>query len=218
MSIKNIIVFGAHGKVGQNFVRLAAKAGLQQTAVLRNEQQSATVGKLGAGIASKQLTLDAALVDEISQAIRGHDAVVVTVGSAGKNLLQVDLDGTVKVFEALVKANVRRLVLISAAFAGDREWFLGTALRDYYIAKHYADRILAAEFGGKLDYTVLRPGLLTDGAPTGKLSAAQPRDAGVKVDRADVAHAILAVLGQPQTHGKTYEFGNGDTPVEQYFK
>ena len=82
--------------------------------------------------------------------IKNHDAVVFTVGSAGKNLLQVDLDAAVKTFEAMVEANVRRFIIISAIRAEDRDFGAKSGIRNYFIAKHYADRILIDEFSEKL--------------------------------------------------------------------
>ena len=68
--------------------------------------------------------------------------------------MQVDLDAAVKTFEASVEAQVRRFIIISALHADNREFFSKLGLRNYYIAKHYADRILVDEFSDKLDYTI----------------------------------------------------------------
>ena len=82
--------------------------------------------------------------------------------------MQVDLDAAVKTFEASVEAQVRRFIIISALHADNREFFSKLGLRNYYIAKHYADRILVDEFSDKLDYTILKPTSLSDDAATGK--------------------------------------------------
>lgn len=217
MSIKSVIVFGAHGLIGQHFVRLASSAGLKTTAVIRNSEQAATIKLLGSNIATKNFTVDEATVEEISKSISGNDAVVITVGSRGKNLLGVDLDGVVKVYEASTLANVRRLVLISAAHAEDREWFSKTSLHNYYIAKHYADRILQYEFKDKLDFTILKPTRLTDGASTGKIKFLEPREGDAEVHREDVAQVILNILDKKATFGKSYDFANGDKDIDSSF-
>lgn len=217
MSFKNIIVFGANGQIGQHVLGLASKQGLKLTAVVRSSDQGSVLAKIGSGISSKVFSIDEASVGEIRDAIKGHDSVVVTVGSRGKNLLGVDLDGVVKVFEATVAAQVRRLVLVSAAHADDREFFSKTSLNSYYIAKHYADRILINEFGRLLDYTILQPGALADGEGTGKIRFIEPKETGGKIDRADVASVILLVLDKKQTFGKTYEFVGGDKEIDSAF-
>lgn len=216
-----VIVFGAHGKVGQNLIKLLGKplSTFATTAIVRNNEQAQTVKSLSSGpeISTKQLTLDNTTVNELAGIIKGHSAVVLTVGSAGKNLLQVDLDGVVKTFEALVQAQVKRLVLISAIHADDRENIDKSPIRNYFIAKHYADRILQLEFSDKLDFTILKPGLLTDEPATGKVRIITSKDDAGSVTRADVAQAIVSVLEDSKTYGKSYDFVNGDTPIESAF-
>lgn len=213
--MSKIIVFGAHGRVGQRLVQqLSKQSKYQATAVVRNAEQSKRISEIaGDSVATKQVKSIADLsVDELVLVVGGHKAIVLTVGSAGKDLLKVDLDGVVKTFEAAVKANIRRLVLVSAAYASSREYGVKSPIPNYYIAKFYADRILQNEFKDSLDYTILKPSLLTDGEGTGKIHFLKGEDAGL-VDRADVALVILEILENPKTFGKSYDFKNGDTPI-----
>lgn len=216
-----VIVFGAHGKVGQNLIKLLGNplSKYATTAIVRNNEQAQTVKSLSNGpeISTQQLTLDNTTVKELAGLLKGHSAVVLTVGSAGKNLLQVDLDGVVKTFEALVQAQVKRLVLISALHADDRDKIDSSPIRNYYIAKHYADRLLQLEFSDKLDFTILKPGLLTDDPATGKVKIVTSKEDSGSVTRADVAQAIVSVLEDSKTYGKSYDFVNGDTPIESAF-
>lgn len=217
-TFKNLIVFGAHGKVGQHLIRLVAKLSINATAVVRNDEQATTIKNISSGspnIASSKLDLADASVADLVSAIKGHDAVVLTVGSGGKNLLQIDLDGVVKAFEATVEAKVRRLVIVSALFAEHRETGLKSGLRNYYIAKHYADRILIDEFGNKLDYTIVKPTLLTDESPTGKIRVLKSisEDNG-SITRADVAQVLVDILGFKDTFGKSYDIANGDKRID----
>ncbi|RCK62865.1 hypothetical protein Cantr_08802 [Candida viswanathii] len=217
--MSNIVIFGAHGKIGQQLVRLVASKSSQYkaTAVVRNPEQAQTIASIAsnsANITTTNFTLDDSTVPEIASVIKGHDAVVFTVGSGGKNLLQVDLDAAVKTFEATVEANVRRFVIISAIRADDREYGAKSGIRNYFIAKHYADRILIDEFGVKLDYTILKPTTLTDDPPAGKIRFVSKEDADVgKVTRADVALVIYEVLGLKSTYGRSYDFANGDLNI-----
>ena len=216
MSIKNIIVFGAHGKVGQHVIKLAGSRGIVSTAVVRNAAQENTVAALATLVKTSQLTLDSASVKELTSLIKGHEAVVVSVGSRGQNLLQVDLDGVVKLFEASVAALVRRLVLVSAIKAEDRDFIDKSLIRNYYIAKHYADRILQHEFKEKLDFTIVKPGLLSDNEPTGKILLVKgeiPEKADVS--RADVAQFILETLDSKALYGKSYDFVNGSDAIKE---
>lgn len=210
---KNIVIFGSHGKIGQQLVRLISQptSSYRATALVRNSDQADQILKISSNssnITTKEFTFDNASVEEISDVIRGHDAVVFTAGSGGKALLLVDLDGAVKTFEATVKANVRRYVLISAVHADKRETFSKSGLRDYYIAKHYADRILVNEFKDDLDYTILRPTSLTDDEPTGKIRQINAGDELGTITRADVAKVIYDTIGDEKTFGKGIDFGN----------
>lgn len=210
---KKIVIFGSHGKIGQQLVRLISQptSSYRATALVRNSDQADQILKISSNssnITTKEFTFDNASVEEISDVIRGHDAVVFTAGSGGKALLLVDLDGAVKTFEATVKANVRRYVLISAIHADKRETFSKSGLRDYYIAKHYADRILVNEFKDDLDYTILRPTSLTDDEPTGKIRQINAGDELGTITRADVAKVIYDTIGDEKTFGKGIDFGN----------
>lgn len=150
----------------------------------------------------------------LSDKLTGHDAIVLTVGSAGKDLLKVDLDGVVKTFEAAVETNIRRVILVSALFAENHEVFEKLSLRNYYIAKHYADRILTTEFASKLDYTILKPSHLTDGEGTGKIDFVTPGDDIKATERQDVAQVIYLILDNKNTFGKSYNFTNGEKAID----
>lgn len=215
-----VIVYGAHGKVGQRLLKQLARLPLAATAVVRSEpqaQQIAAITSNSSKISTVFADLADVLVEELKAQIAGHDAVVVTVGSGGNDLLRVDLDGVVKIFEGAVGAGVRRLVLVSAVFANDRSFITGYSrsygLENYYVAKHYADRILMHEFGQKLDYTILMPSWLADGDGTGKIKFLSLGDEMGPVDREDVASVILEVLGRRETFGKSYNFAGGDTSI-----
>lgn len=214
---KSIIVYGAHGKVGQRLIRILAQNKINTTAVVRNETQAQQISKVAGGAeTTKSAYVDLAntSVKELASQVQGHDAVVFTGGSAGKNILQVDLDAAVKTFEAAVEAKVRRYILVSAVGAENREFFEKTLLRDYYIGKHYADRILINEFSDKLDFTILKPTLLTDGDGTGKIQKFKPGLEKPSIDRQDVAQLIYRILDLKSTFGKSYDFTGGDEPIE----
>ncbi|EMG45965.1 hypothetical protein SBY92_004316 [Candida maltosa Xu316] len=215
--MSKLVIFGAHGKVGQQLVRLIAeKSSLYTaTAVVRNQEQAQQIKSISSdspNLSTANLTVDNATVQEIADTIKGHDAVVFTAGSGGKNLLQVDLDGAVKTFEASVAANVKRFIIVSAVHADKREYGAKSPIRNYYIAKHYADRILAHEFKDKLDFTILKPTHLTDDPPTGKIKFLTDDNVG-SVTRADVAKVIYEIIDNKSTFGKSYDFANGDLSV-----
>lgn len=215
MSNLKTIVFGAHGAVGQHVIRKLGAASLV-TAVVRNDEQAEAMKKIGgAKLSTVNLSIEDASVEEIESACKGHDVVVYTAGSKGKSLLRVDLDGTVKTFEGAAAAGSLRYILVSALLAENRAKFSKTGLRDYMIAKHYAERILIDEFSDKLKYTILRPTSLTNDKGTGKIAIFKSEDEPAEtVTREDVADVIILVMDMPSTIGKAISFRNGDQPIE----
>ena len=79
----------------------------------------------------------------------------------------------------------------------------------YLRAKKAAEDDLRAR---ELDWTVLRPGRLTDGAGTGRVTLDYRVPSG-SVARADVAAVLLALLHRPYTAGLTAELIEGTVPV-----
>jgi uncharacterized protein YbjT (DUF2867 family) len=80
----------------------------------------------------------------------------------------------------------------------------------YLVAKAAAEDDLRAR---DLDWTILRPGGLTDDAGTGQVRLAPPPLPRGQVPRADVAAVILALLDTPATAGQTLDLISGDTPI-----
>lgn len=215
MTSLKTIVFGAHGGVGQHLIRKLS-IDLTVTAVVRNDEQAEEMKKIGGPkLTTINLNIEDASVEDIEKACTGHDVVVYTAGSKGKSLLRVDLDGTVKTYEGAAAAGSLRYILVSALSADNRAKFSKTGLRDYMIAKHYAERILINEFSDKLKYTILRPTSLNTEKGTGKITFFESLDepAGT-VTREDVADVIILVMDKPSTIGKAISFRNGDKPIE----
>jgi uncharacterized protein YbjT (DUF2867 family) len=80
----------------------------------------------------------------------------------------------------------------------------------YITAKTAAEADLRAR---NLDWTILRPGGLTDAPATGRIRLAPPPVPAGTVPRADVAAVIAALLDEPGTRHQTLELVGGDSPV-----
>ena len=122
----------------------------------------------------------------------------------------MDLGGAVKLIDAATASGARRYVMVSAMGAADAPETGGDVFGEYLRAKAEADRALA-ESG--LDFTIVRPGSLTDSEPTGRVRIAERLDPG-EVARADVAAVLAAVLHEDATIGKTFDLVGGETPIE----
>ncbi len=211
--MKKVLIIGAHGKVGRILTRkLKAASDFTPVALFRKEEQKELFEEMGVEYSIVSLEED---IGQIAEAMAGMDAVVFTAGSGGKTgpdkTLAVDLDGAVKSMEAAIMAKVRRYVMVSALNAGNRDAWKTSKIKPYYIAKHYADRILRS-IG--LDDTIVRPGRLQDEPGTGKIDITEPVSKK-GVPREDVASLIVELLRHDNTIGKVIEFNGGDEPVEE---
>jgi uncharacterized protein YbjT (DUF2867 family) len=115
--------------------------------------------------------------------------------------------------EAAGQAGVRRFVQISSMGAGQPP---GTGSDETWAA--YIEAKTAAEDDLRsrdLDWTILRPGGLTDDPGTGRVQLTPPPLPRGRVPRADVAAVIAALLDEPRTSHQTLELIGGDTPIDE---
>jgi uncharacterized protein YbjT (DUF2867 family) len=151
----------------------------------------------------------------VGEAVEGCDAVVFAAGagpgSGAARKETMDYGGAVKLVEAAEKRAARRYLMLSSTGADDpgaRE----DAMRPYLEAKGRADERLRQS---GLDYTIIRPGRLTDEEGTGRIEAAESLGRRGEISREDVAATFAAALERTNTYGKTFEILAGDTPIEQ---
>lgn len=211
--MRNVIALGANGKVGRILIeKFKDSSRFHPVAAVRKEEQVKRFEDQG--VDTHLISLEDT-VENISEVMKGKDAIVFTAGSGGSTgddkTLAIDLDGAVKAMEAAEKAGVKRFVMVSAIHADDRSKWKDSGIPGYYIAKHYADRILK---DSKLDYTILRPGLLLDERGSGSITTENP-ESKKGVPREDVANLIVEVLDHNNSIGKTVTFNQGETPVKE---
>jgi len=208
-----VVIAGGHGKIALLLERLLAECGDQAVGLVRNPAHVADVQKAGAEAVI--CDLEAASADDVAVLLAGADAVVFAAGagpgSGAPRKDSVDRAASVLMADAAERAGVRRFVQISSMGAGrppqpgsDEIWAA------YITAKTAAEADLRAR---DLDWTILRPGGLTDAPPTGRIRLALPPVPRGTVSRADVAAAIAALLDNPRTRHQTLELVGGDTPV-----
>ncbi len=211
--MQTVLIIGAHGQVGQILTdKLKASSDFTPVALIRKEEQRAMFREKA--VEARLASLEDS-VDRIAEQMNGIDAVVFSAGSGGstgpEKTLTIDLDGAVKAMEAAKSRGIDRFIMVSALFTGDRDKW-PEEMKPYYVAKHYADRMLQT-IG--LDYTIVRPGTLKNEAGTGKIDTAQPGDTPRDVPREDVASVIVEVLGNQASIGKVISFSRGETPIAE---
>lgn len=201
----DVVVAGGHGQIALRLLRLLADRGDRARGIVRNPAHVPDLEQAGA----QAVVLDMEAEDDLSPAVERADAVVFAAGagpgSGPERKRTVDLGAAVK----LMEAGVSRYVMVSAIGAGE-PLNVPEQMRPYYDAKAEADRRLA-ESG--LDFTIVRPGLLTDEEGTGLVEAG-PKVQRSEVPRDDVAAVLVEVLVADNTIGKTFNVVGGDTPVD----
>jgi uncharacterized protein YbjT (DUF2867 family) len=204
-----VLVAGANGQIGRHLVRMLAEGGHEVRAMIRDEDQAPGLRELGGD------PVVADLEGEVAHTVEGCDAVIFSAGggpgSGAEKKETIDRGGAVKLIEAAREHGARRYVMVSAMGAADPE--AGSeAMQPYLFAKAQADQALQ-ESG--LDYTIVRPGSLTDEAGTGTVEAAPSLGRRGEIPREDVARTLVVTLEKENTFGKTFEVLSGDTPIEE---
>jgi putative NADH-flavin reductase len=199
----NILIVGASRGIGLQLIAHALGAGHAVTALVRHPEH--IVARHDSFRKIKGDILDPAAV---SSAVAGQDAVVCTIGKKTPWEQSSDLfsRGTDVLLRAMDAAHVRRLVCVTGIGAGDSRGhggflydriFLPFVLKSMYDDK---DRQEARIRGSNTEWTIVRPGFLTNGPLTGDyrvLTELQGVTAG-RISRADVAHFILQELENPR--------------------
>jgi uncharacterized protein YbjT (DUF2867 family) len=181
--------------------------------LIRNPAQVADVH--AAGGEAVICDLEAATAEDVVVLLSGADAVVFAAGAGpGSGVPRkdsVDRAASVLMADAAERAGVRRFVQVSSMGAGAQPRpGRGDVWAAYITAKTAAEADLRAR---DLDWTILRPGGLTDEPATGLVRLAPPPVPAGTVPRADVAAVIAALLDHPGTRHQTLELVGGDTPV-----
>ena len=210
------VIAGGHGQIALHLERLLAARGDTPVGLIRRTgQQEADLRETGAE--PVLCDLESATVEQVAAVLAGADNAVFAAGagpgSSADRKETVDRDAAVLFADAAERAGVRRFVLVSSMGA-DREPPIGTdpVFAAYLRAKGAADADIAARTG--LDWTILRPGRLTDDPATARVFLA-PHTGRGSIPRADVAAVILALLDAPATSGRTLELIAGDVPADR---
>jgi len=210
--MSRIVIVGGHGKIARLLVTPLVESGHQVVSLVRNPDHAADLEPLGAEVALLDIESDAAA--RFAEVFQGSDVVVFAAGGGPDGNIErkrtVDLGGALKSIEAATAIGLRRFVQVSAIsvdepLPDDTE----PVWRAYVEAKRDADIALRAS---DLDWTIIRPGRLTDDPATGLVALGPEVERG-DVTRADVAAVLAAVIDDPRTIGHQWNLVGGDQSV-----
>lgn len=207
------VIAGGHGQIALRLERLLAAREDEVAGIVRKPEQADALREAGAE--PIVLDLESASVDEVARTLAGADAVVFAAGAGpGSGAVRketVDRDAAVLLADAAERAGVRRYLMVSAMGAGaDLGPGTDEVFAAYLRAKGAADAELRRRAG--LEWTIVRPGRLTDDPGTGRVRLAAATGRG-SVPRDDVAAVLAELLDTPSTAGLTLELIEGPTPV-----
>ncbi|MGY1916100.1 NAD(P)H-binding protein [Blastococcus sp. SYSU DS0973] len=213
-----IVLAGAHGQVARRLGRLLSARDDTVLGLVRNPDHRSDLED--DGVTPVVLDLESASVDEVAEVLSGADAVVFAAGagpgSGAARKDTVDRGAAVLLADAAERAGVRTYLLVSS---------MGTDLVADGAAPEGVDEVFAAYLRAKLAaeqdllarpalaVTVLRPGGLTDGPGTGRVTLDRHVERG-EIPRDDVAAVLLAFLDSPRD-GAVVELVSGETPVAE---
>jgi uncharacterized protein YbjT (DUF2867 family) len=207
--MSTVAIAGGHGKIALILGRLLAERGDTVRGLIRNPDQADDLRAVGI----EPVIADLESESDIASAIRGADAVVFAAGagrgSGDARKKTVDLGGAVKLIEAAKAEGVSRYLIVSSMGADKAPADGSEGFGAYLQAKFEADEAVRAS---GLDYTVVRPGGLTDDPGTGLVTIAEHTGRG-QIPRADVAAVFVACLDTPSTIGQSFDLISGTTPI-----
>jgi len=204
-----IVVAGGHGQIAMLLHPLLEARGHRVRGLIRNLDQTDAVRGAGA----EPVLCDLEAEGNPAEAVGAADAIVFAAGagpgSGAARKLTMDRDGAIRLIDVARRLGIRRYVIISAI--GAEEPRGDDVFQTYLRAKSEADEALR-ESG--LDYTIVRPGRLTNDPGLGRVSLAArlPR---AEIPRADVAAVLAHVVDSPATAGCQFDLTSGDQPIAE---
>ena len=202
-----IVVAGGHGQIAMLLHPLLKARDHEVRALIRNTQHVGEVRHAGA----ESVLCDLEAEDDVAGAVSPADAVVFAAGagpgSGAARKLSMDRDGAIKLIDAAQRTGIQRYVMISAMHAEEPRG--DEVFQTYLRAKSEADQALRRS---GLDYTIIRPGRLTNDPGRGRvrLDVHLPRG---EIPRADVAAVVAHVLEMQATVGCQFDLTSGEQDI-----
>ncbi|QBI56009.1 SDR family oxidoreductase [Streptomonospora litoralis] len=209
-----IVIAGGHGKIALRLERLLADRGDTPVGLIRNPDHAEDVR--AAGAEPVVIDLENTTATQLTEKVMGADAVVFAAGagpgSGADRKSTVDRGAARLLADAASLAGVRRYIMVSAIGVDDGPAPGSEPVWAAYVeAKRAADDDLRQR-SLETDWTILRPGRLTEDPGTGSVRLA-PKVERAEIPREDVAAVVVALLDEPATVGHVLEVVGGTTPI-----
>ncbi|KRN97170.1 hypothetical protein IV55_GL000091 [Furfurilactobacillus siliginis] len=202
---------GANGQNGRMVIDELQKKQLVPIAGVRREETAKEFSDRG--IASVVIDLINDRVEDIKAKLPENiEAIIFTAGAAQnrpQDAVWLDLDGAVKLMTAAKAKGIKHFIMESAAGAESRDTWSVFDIPIYYLAKYYAEEAL---IHSGLNYTVVRPAILTNETGTNHVGLIQGDN---RVSRADVAAVMVQAVLDKELLNQRFDLYNGVIPITE---
>jgi len=211
LRMSTVVVFGATGKTGREVVWQSLKQGFNVIALARDSSRMMTpLGSCGKEellkdsrltVVTGSVTDPAAVAKTFAAAPDAVSGVVVSLGGKTKDVGKTMLaDGTRNIIDEMKKTGVKRVSVVTSIGAGDSESqapmmfkaLMYTVMKSIFEDKNNQEKLFLEGPGKDLDYTIVRPGGLGEGAPTGVINVINGQAGSIM--RSDVAAFCLGAI------------------------
>jgi uncharacterized protein YbjT (DUF2867 family) len=209
-----VVIAGGHGQIALRLTKLLSGDGHEVVGVVRNPDHEADIAAAGGQAAV--LDLEQADASAVAKVLAGADVAIFSAGagpgSGNARKDTVDRGAAALFADAAQQAGVRRHLQVGSMGADRADSLTDDSTFTIYLkAKWAAEQDLRAR---DLDWTILRPGGLTDDPGTGEVQLADKTGNG-RISRDDVALVLAGLCDTPASIGRTLELIAGETPVSQ---
>ncbi|WP_338365070.1 NAD(P)-binding oxidoreductase [uncultured Pseudoalteromonas sp.] len=207
------LIIGASGQIGKMATELLLKNEQNVSALVRDKSKLSDLDSPFLTIVEQDLEGD------FSAALKDCDQVIFTAGSGGNTgtdkTMLIDLWAATKAATYAKEHGVKHFIMISSIGADDPD-AIESDLKPYLVAKHMADEHL---INSGLNYTIVRPGTLTNESATMQVTTERPSDRSkAKISRENVANALLHIATNAFNGNRVFELFDGETPIKAAVK
>lgn len=204
-ALADVIVFGGTRETGLETVKALIAKGENVTVMVRPVSDTAALKALGPKVTL--VTGDAMSLDDVKRAFASGTfrAAVSSLGGSRGQQPRPDWEGNRNVTDAAKAAGVKRLVQVSAIGVGDSIVAVSEETIKF-LGPVYAEKIKAEDHlkASGLTYTIIRPGGLTDGPPTGNGMLTEDVRLGGDIHRSDLGKVVADSIDDPKAANKVY--------------
>ncbi|MGW1340638.1 SDR family oxidoreductase [Kribbella sp. NPDC002412] len=212
-----VVIAGGHGQIALRLTKLLAGDGHEMVGLVRNPDHEADIAAAGGQAAV--LDLEQVDAEAVAEVLAGADVAIFAAGAgpgSGKARKDtVDRAAAALFADAAEQAGVRRHIQVGSMGADRADSLTDDEVFTIYLkAKWAAEQDLRRR---DLDWTILRPGSLTDDPGTG-LVRLEDKTGNGRISRDDVALVLAGLCDTPAAIGRTLELVAGQTPAAEALK